>query len=177
VDLKSESLRLRQYTSRPPDDVARREIMAALASKFEGIQAVAAEVLASWRDAPSKAELKRWFLQTLERPSGWAIRSVAVRELSRLLDADDASWVLELYFGTMHHLLQHELSTLAAALPLNPAKSMIDERARDQDPRVRHAALKVWVRSTWGDPKDLLQPYAADPDPLIRKVLRAWKVI
>jgi hypothetical protein len=151
--------------------------MNALASKFEGIQAVAAEVLASWGDASSKAALKYWLLQTLERPFGWAVRSVAVRELSRLLEADDAGWVLKLYFDTEDHTLQHRLAVLAAALPQKPALSMIDELARDRDPRVRQAAMKVLVLSKWGEPKELLRPYAADPDPLIQAILRAWQVI
>src|SRR6266487_3745017 len=117
MDLRAESLRLREFGTNPPTDTARDDVVNALHSKFEGIQAVAAEVLGAWGDARSKDALREWFLKTIPRPNGWAIRSVGVRELARLATAEDASWVLDTYFGTEDGLLQHELLRLAAALP------------------------------------------------------------
>ena len=174
MDLKAESLRLREFSVTPPSDTARDEVAKALGSKFEGIQAVAAEVLGAWGDPTSKAALRAWFLTTIPRPNGWAIRSVGVRELARLATAEDAGWVLDLYFGAKDRLLQHELLRLAAALPPNPARQMVEQRARDPDPRVRHAALKILVWSSWGERKALLHPFASDGDPAIRKLLHAW---
>ncbi len=174
MDLKAEALRLREFGTSPPSDSTRDEITHALESKFEGIQAVAAEVLGAWGDAVSKATLREWFLETIPRPNGWAIRSVGMRELARLADASDAGWVLDLYFGTKDRLLQHELLRLAAALPVIPAKETVGQKARDPDARVRHSALKILVWSSWGEPKELLRPFASDPDPLIRKMLRSW---
>ena len=174
MDLRIESLRLRELAALPPTPEARTEIMQALGSKFEGIQAVAAEVLGAWGDAASKAGLREWFAGKLTLRNGWAIRSVGVRELGRLLSPDDAQWVLDLYFGAKDGLLQHELWPLAAALPPTPAKELVYQKARDPDARVRHAALKILVRSSWGDAKELLRPFARDSDPMIRKLLRAW---
>jgi HEAT repeat protein len=174
MDLRAESLRLRDLASLPPTTETRNDVMLALASKFEGIQAVAAEVLGTWGDGVSKDALRQWFMETLERPLGWAIRSVGIRELARLATAEDAGWVLDLYFGATDGLLQHELTTLAAALPPVPAKELVIAKARDQNARVRHSALKVLARGSWGSPRELLRPFARDQDPLIRKMLRAW---
>ena len=97
MDLKAESLRLREFSVSPPTESARNEVTEALGSKFEGIQALAAEVLGAWGDPASKAALRDWFLQTIPKPNGWAIRAVGVRELAQLASADDAGWVLDLY--------------------------------------------------------------------------------
>ena len=174
MDLKAESLRLRELSLVPPSESARLEVTKALESKFEGIQAVGAEVLGAWGDPASKSVLRDWFLTTIPRPNGWAIRSVGVRELARLATADDARWVLDLYFGANDALLQHELGRLASALPPDPAKGIVERKARDADARVRHAALKILVWSSWGDPKILLRPFASDRDPAVRSLLHAW---
>ena len=89
MNLRDESLRLRELATSPPTPEARVDIVAALASKFEGIQAVAAEVLGRWGDPDSKAALKAWFLETMRRPNGWAVRSVGTRELARLEARED----------------------------------------------------------------------------------------
>src|SRR5262249_39178565 len=120
MDLHDESIRLRELGTVPPVPESRDEIQRALQSKFEGIQGVAAEVLGAWGDQDSKAVLKTWFLETLNRPLGWAIRSVGVRELAKLAVAEDTDWVLDLYFEARDGLLQHELLRLAAALPAMP---------------------------------------------------------
>lgn len=146
----------------------------ALSSKFEGIQAVAAEVLGAWRDDRSKRALRDWFSATLEREHSWAIRGVAMRELAPMLKSEDADWVLNLYFSASNHLLQFELLALASALPDKPGKVLVYEKARDSNPVVRHAALMVLVRSSWGAPIDLLRPFANDPDPKVRVLLHAW---
>jgi len=176
MDLKAESLRLRDLATVPPTAKSRADVVKGLASKFEGIQALAAEVFGAWGDPASKATLKEWFLETMHRPLGWAIRSVGVRELARVTVAEDANWVLDLYFGTDDDLVQHELLRLAAALPSSPAKAMVEEKAHNPDPRIRHSALKILVWSSWGNPKDLLRPFAHDSDPVIKKMLRAWRV-
>jgi hypothetical protein len=174
MDLRAESLRLRDLATVPPTPKARDEVTQALSSKWEGVQAVAAEVLGAWGDPLSKNTLREWFMETIHRPLGWAIRSVAVRELARLATGDDARWVLDLYFETDDGLLQHELLRLAAALPAASAMDLVLTKARNANARVRHSALKILVWSSWGEPKDLLRPFAKDPDPLIKKMLIAW---
>src|SRR5580765_4588281 len=57
MDLKLEAQRLRGFASGPPSDVMRAEVLSALNSKFQGIQAVAAEVLGAWGDEASKGAL------------------------------------------------------------------------------------------------------------------------
>jgi len=158
----------------PPTPHSREDVLQALHSKFEGIQAVAAEVLGAWGDPESKAALKKWFLETMNRPLGWAIRSVGVRELARLVAPEDTDWILSLYFGARDGLVQHELVPLAAALPVVPAKEAVLAKATDQNPRVRHSALKILVRGSWGVPKELLRPFSRDSDPMIQKMLKAW---
>ena len=54
MDLREESLRLRELATHPPTADARSGVMQALASKHEGVQAVAAEVLGAWGDPESK---------------------------------------------------------------------------------------------------------------------------
>jgi len=174
MDLRTESIHLRELSTLPPTPEARTEVMQALHSKFEGIQAVAAEVLGAWGDAASKSALRDWFLDTSARPYGWAIRSVGVRELARLATAEDTDWVLDLYFGASDGLMQHELLRLAAALPAVPAKERVVAKARDSNARVRHSAMKILVWSSWGEPKELLRPFARDADPAIRSLLVAW---
>ena len=174
MDFRVKTHRLRELAAVPPTEETRREVVSALASKFEGIQAVAAEVLGAWRDDKSKRALREWLMGMLDREHAWAIRSVAMRELAPLLSREDTEWVLNLYFGAANHLLQHELLRLAAALPDKPGKALVSEKARDSNPTVRHAALKILVRSGWGEPLELLRPFAADLDPTVRKLLRAW---
>jgi hypothetical protein len=175
MDLREESLRLRELATHPPTQDARASVLQALTSKHEGIQAVAAEVLGAWGDPESKAALRTWFLGTLNLKSGWAIRSVGARELGRLTAPEDTTWILDLYFGTEDGLLQHELLKLAGALPAS-AKDAVNAKAKDRDPVVRRAAMKLLVNSSWGAPKDLLHPFASDPDPIVRKILIAWGV-
>lgn len=55
-----------------------------------------------------------------------------------------------------------------------PAKELVLAKARDEAARIRLAALKILVNSSWGSPQELLQPFAKDLDPAIRKMLRAW---
>jgi HEAT repeat protein len=174
LDLNAESIRLRELGRRPPTPEARVAVLQALQSKFEGIQSVAADVLATWGDESSKKALRHWVHDTAARPNGWAIHSVAVRALSRLLTASDTTWVLDLYFSASDGLLQHRLVPLAAALPAVPAKEQVMSKAGDPNPRIRHAATKVLVRSSWGEPKELLRPFRADSDAMVRKLLIAW---
>jgi hypothetical protein len=174
MDLRAESARLRQLARQAPTPESRAAVLHALQSKFEGIQAVAAEVLGAWGDQSSKEALRGWLHDTAARRYGWAVHSVAIRELSRLLTAEDTAWVLELYFSASDGLSQHQLANLAAALPAVPAKAQLMAKARDPSALVRHAATKVLVRSSWGKPTDLLRPFRGDPDPMVHKVLLAW---
>lgn len=82
--------------------------------------------------------------------------------------------MLDLYFSASDGLMQHQLADLAAALPAVPAKEQLMAKSRDPSAQVRLAATKVLVRSTWGEPKELLRSFRGDTDPMVRKVLIAW---
>jgi hypothetical protein len=177
MDLREESRRLRDLATAPPTPEVRSDVMQSLHSKWEGIQAVAAKVLGAWGDPQSKAGLRQWFLEAIDRPLGWSVRSVAARELARLMTADDTEWVLDLYFGTNDAVLHHPLLRLAASLPAVPAKEAVIAKARTGNASERLAALEILVWSSWGQPRDLLRPFARDPDPVIQIMLRAWGAV
>jgi hypothetical protein len=174
MNLREESRRLRDLATAPPTPEVRGDVMQALHSKWEGIQAVAAEVLGAWGDPQSKAALREWFLETMERPFGWAVRSVGAEALAGLMTGDDTEWVLDLYFGTNDAVLHQPLLQLAASLPAIPARDAVLAKARTGNASERRAALEILIWSSWGQPRDLLRPFARDPDPVIQIMLRAW---
>ena len=60
VDFAEKAKSLRELRSATPTPAARDEVTLALGSKFEGIQAVAAEVLGAWGDPDSIKALLDW---------------------------------------------------------------------------------------------------------------------
>lgn len=72
--------------------------MAAVASKWEGVQAVALDTLGRWGGSESLNALRRFLEEAFGREAGWAIRGVAIRNLIPIVAAADTDWVLDLYF-------------------------------------------------------------------------------
>jgi hypothetical protein len=135
---------------RPRPD-SRALVEEALASKFEGVQALGARVLGTWRDDASLTRLRHWFDSLIPKPRGWAIRCVAIQELAKSLGSDDVGWVLDLYFGITDGLLQHELRALAAHLPPLDLRTRLLAESRSEEASVRRAALYLLVRARFAD--------------------------
>ncbi|MDP9381580.1 MAG: hypothetical protein M3Q29_15815 [Chloroflexota bacterium] len=140
-----------------------------LHNKWEGVQSCAAQVLADWCGRESVEALRTWLLGTYERENGWAIRGVAVRALARCVGAQDAPWVLDLYFVRAQGVLaKHELLPLVAALPVPSVRDRLLVESHDGDRDNRQAAMKAIGRMPFPDRQQLIEGFVEDPDPEIR---------
>src|SRR5688500_14610262 len=97
ADLRAVTDRLRSLGSKRPTPESRAEVVAALSGKWEGVQAVAVEVLAGWGDRDCVEHLRQFLTGCFEREYGWAIRGVAARALRPVVTEADVGWVLNLY--------------------------------------------------------------------------------
>lgn len=92
--------RLERFARTRENPETRREVERALRSKWEGARANAAKVLGIWGGRRSVDALREALESSLEKPVGWAFRSVLVKALCACADpADDAPWMLECYFA------------------------------------------------------------------------------
>jgi hypothetical protein len=173
IDFREAVTHLRRLATEKPSAERRAEVQRALDSRFEGVQAVGAEVLGAWADQESVVMLQEWLDRLLGRPRSMGARGVAVRELAHCAGLVDADWVLDRYFGARDHLLQHELLPLASTLPPPSIRSRVQAAAKDNHPRMRLAALKLILTAPFQDRATLVAGFLADPDKLIRKVARA----
>jgi len=173
MDFRETTRALRLLAREPPTPEQRARVGDALRSKFEGVQSVAAQVLAAWGDRTSVETLRSWLLTVLKRPYGWAIRGVAIRALAKCIDSTDTGWVLDLYFSRPDRLLKHEFLPLAAAVDPTPARPRLTAEVRSSDPLNRHAAIKVICRMPYRDRETLIRPILADTDKYNRKAARS----
>jgi HEAT repeat protein len=172
VELRAVTERLRSLGAKRPTPEARSEVVAALSSKWEGVQAVAAEVLAGWGDRECVGHLRQFLIRCFEREYGWAIRGVVVRALRRVVSEEDAGWVLDLYFSPPGLLPKHELLWLVAALPLAAARGRLVAALRDPRWDNRQAAVKAIGNMDYPDRQQLLRPLWADSDDNVRRSAR-----
>ena len=169
---------LRSLGAASPTPAARDQVRLALASKFEGIQAVAAEALGAWGDDDSVRALHDWLDELLTRPDSMAPRSVAIRELAPHGAKLDADRVLDRYFEVGKsvrpsvQLIQHELLSLVTALPEDAIRQRVLAAGSDSDARMRRAGLLVIVRSRFSDREQLVRRFLADSDDVVRKIAR-----
>jgi HEAT repeat protein len=169
TDLRQVTDRLRRLGARRPTTGARSEIVIALASKWEGVQAVAAEVLGRWGDRESVERLREFLVRCFDREAGWAIRGVAVRALRRVVTEEDVGWVLDLYFSLPGWLPKHELLWLVTALPPRAARERLVAALRDSRWDNRHAAVKAIGNMDYPDRQQLLWQLRADPNEEVRR--------
>ena len=171
-DLAELTAHLRSLGEEPPSPERRVEVMAALTHKREGIQSTAAQVLGRWGGRESVEALCGWLRECERRKYGWSVRGVAVRELAKLVGAQDVEWVLELYFGAPSQLAKHELLPLVLALPADAARSRLIAGLRDPDWANRQAAVKAIGNMAYPDRRTLLRPLIDDPDREVQKSAR-----
>ena len=170
-DLKQITNRLKELGSKPETPEARKEVMESLESKWEGIQAVAAKVLAIWGGRESVDALRAWLIQCHQRKYGWAVRRVAVKALSQCVDESDVDWILEMYFSVSgvhakHELLYPLIVNLSSEATYK--RLILESKSKDRDNR--QAAMKAIanMRNGFHNRETVLAQFTRDPDPQIR---------
>jgi HEAT repeat protein len=168
ADLRATTARLRQLGTKRPTRETRAEVVAALSSKWEGVQAVAVEVLGGWGDRQCIDCLRQFLIDGFNREAGWGIRGVAVRALRRVTQ-DDVDWVLDLCFSLYGSRPKHELLWLVVALPPQTARERLVAALRDPRWDNRHAAVKAIGNMDFPDRRQLLLQLQNDPDDQVQR--------
>ena len=167
-NLRELTARLRTLASRRPTAEASAEVETALQSKWEGVQAVAVEVLAAWGGRECVEQLRQFLTRCFERPHGWGIRKVVVRELQRIVTVEDVNWVMDLYLALPDQLSKHELLWLVLALPADTARERLVAALHDLRWDNRQAAVKAIGNMNIPDRWQLLDALRDDPDGDVR---------
>ncbi len=171
--LQSQSKHILSLGAQRPTPAVRAEVMVAIQSKWEGVQASALKVLGRWGDRESTTALRAFLSKSFDRQRGWAIRKVAVRSLVSLLTPEDTTWVLDLYFGLPDKLEQHEILRLVIALHPETARGRLLAALRDGDDVKRRAAVIAIGNMPYPDRRALIWPYREDPNAAVRRSARA----
>jgi HEAT repeat protein len=171
-DLRQVTNRLRQLGAKRPTPESWAEVAAALSNKWEGVQAVAAQVLGRWGDRESVEQLRGFLARCFGRRYGWGIRKAVVWALRPVVTEADVGWVLDLYFGLDGWLPKHELLWLVAALPPRAARERLVAALRDPRWENRHAAVKAIGNMDYPDHRELLLQLRDDPDERVRRSVR-----
>lgn len=172
ADLREITARLRQLGAKRPTPKARAEVVAALASKWEGVQAVAAEALGQWGDRECVELLRQFLVSCFDHKAGWTIRGVVIRALCPVITEEDVNWVLDLYFSLQGLLAKHELLGLVTALPSQSARERLVAALRDSRWDNRQAAVKAIGNMDYPDRRQLLQQLRNDPNDDVRRSVR-----
>jgi hypothetical protein len=166
-NLRELTVRLRELAARRPTAEARAEVATALQSKWEGVQAVAVDVLATW-GRQCVDQLRHFLTSCFDRPNGWAIRHVVIRQLQRIANGEDVAWVLDLYFALPDQLAKHELLWLVVALPADVARERLVAALNDPRWDNRQAAVKAIGNMEFPDRWELLDALRDDPNKDVR---------
>ncbi len=132
-DLHERCAHLDSLARSRPNRNARAEVEAALHSKWEGLQVHAGRALAAWGDRESVDALRNWLCTSLGKPAGWSVTGEAVACLQRCCIADDASWILYIYFHASDRLARHSVLPLldVVPVPVLEARIRIESEASD----------------------------------------------
>ena len=175
ADLKALSQRIQQLGEQAPTESSRKEMEGYLSSKWEGVQAAAIKALGAWGDRESFETIKAFLLPLFEREFGWTIRGVAIKTLGPLITAEDADWVLDLYFQ-LHYSRdlpgiggpKGEMMLLVTKLPADQAKDRLVAALRDPDWENRNAAVNAIANMGYPNRKELFAPLCDDINPVVR---------
>ena len=165
--LQETTSHLRAIGAEPPTPERWNEVTAALESKFEGIQVVAARVLATWGGRAAVETLRPWLVKLCDRPDSFHARGAAAKVLAQCVEAQDTEWVLDLYFGLPDALLKHDLLPLIEVLPPDRVRPRVLTEARSPEAINRQAALKAVARIRFPDRRELLRLFVHDPQKVI----------
>lgn len=171
-ELQRQVSHLRSLGEQPATTESRAVVLAALENKWEGVQAVALDVLGHWSEPEDIAALRTFLRAAFDRKYGWAVRSVAARNLLPQLTAADAAWVLDLYFGQKDAVSKHELVKLVIGLPPAAARARLVAELRSPDRLNRQAAVKAIGNMSYPDRRQLIWPLRDDPDSFVAKTAR-----
>jgi hypothetical protein len=130
----------------------RREVEAALSSKWEGVRANAAKVLGIWGGRRSVDVLREALESSMEKRAGWALRTVLVRALCQCTDpVEDAPWMLDCYFNASFHSLsragQWEFWPFVSAVPKPVLRERVEIELRSATKDRAEAAerARAWL--------------------------------
>jgi HEAT repeat protein len=173
-ELKDLTERIHALAEMPETPGRRALAYDALGNKWEGIQAIAIQTLGRWGGRESVSKLRAFLEDAFQRKSDHGIRGVAVRNLAGLITAEDADWILDLYFGLPESLLKHEVAPLVSVLPPRAGRARLLVELRSADRLNRRAAVRAVGTMAFPDRRQLLWPLREDDDSSVRKMARAF---
>lgn len=171
VDFGARVEELRALASCRPRQAERDIVMAALTSKWEGLQSVAAQTLGKWGDRASVAALRELWLKVQDRKNGWSIRNVVSTALAECVKEEDASWILDLYFDGQSKW-DFGLARAVCRLPVAATRGRILQESRSANILRRRAALDVASCLPQPEHLALLKRFSSDEDPEISSSAR-----
>jgi hypothetical protein len=145
--------------------------MHAMRSRYEGIRAVAAEVLGCWGGDDSVTELKALLLATYSKTRSQALRGAVTKALSVCVRQQDAPWVLDLLFSVKGPTRKRELVwPLVASLPVEAARGRLIDELSSTDRWNRQAAVMAIaaIKGDFPDRRQLLERALIDPSTFVR---------
>ncbi len=112
------------------------------------MRANAAKVLGTWGGRSSVKALRTALDSSMDKPAGWALRSVLVRALCGCVDpVEDGSWMLDCYFDAASHSLrrasQWEFWPFVRAVPKPQLRARIEVELRSASTTRKEAAERA----------------------------------
>lgn len=133
VDFAELCDRLRKLGERPPSAAGRRELDAALGSKWEGVQVTAARSLAAWGDARAIERVWGVLEELCGKRSRWSATGAVAAALAPHHRAIGVTRVLGLYIERCRSENRFALWHLTDVLPDADAASELERRLRTSD--------------------------------------------
>jgi HEAT repeat protein len=169
VDFRARVEELRMLGSARPRRGDREIVMAALGSKWEGLQSVAAQTLGRWGDRESVEALRDLWLRCQGRKNASSLQGVVARSLASCVGAQDAEWVLDCYFDSFKTSHSY-LGIVVGTLPFETTRKRLLEESHSPQRNRRHAALVVLGRLPVSERRALLKRFLDDEDGDIRAI-------
>lgn len=170
IDIKGNSERLKALRGARKTSDAAAFVHEMLASKFEGLQSVAIQILSSWGQKDDKTAIRNFLLHTYKKRPGWGgpIRLTAISALEHFIAADDATWLPDLCFSQNQMANRHELFRLFSKLTPDATRSYLQGKFDSADSLDRWAAARAVMAIRFPDQKKLLTPLLTDSDRSVR---------
>jgi hypothetical protein len=143
TDLKQERDRLLELARRGEDPDARAELLAALQSKWEGLQLTAARALMKRPDPVSTAAVKELLVGIAATQGRFSACSILADALAPHLRGEDIPWVMDLFFGSSRRANRRSMTELFRHLPKGAVLEAIRLRKQvdNVDPRDEKDAI------------------------------------